>query len=286
LSENRPADNPQQKPIEREKERNAKRRTRRDDDRRGVDWEPKTRLGRMVKSGKISSMSQALASGLPLREPEIVDILLPDLEDEVLDVNMVQRMTDSGRRVKFAITAVVGNRDGYVGLGQAKGKEVGPSIRKAIDNAKLNIIEIKRGSGSWESGPGAPPTSVPFKVEGKCSSVRVTIKPAPQGTGLATGAVARHILGLAGIRDAWTFTAGQTQTTTNYAKAVFDALMRLGTTRVSAAMMEKHHIVSGGIGGMKYSGSGGRHAPLLPSEDEEPADLDELKPAETEEVTA
>ena len=71
MSENRPADNPQQKPIEREKERNAKRRGRRDDDRRSVDWEPKTRLGRMVKSGKVSTMSQAIASGLPLADASI-----------------------------------------------------------------------------------------------------------------------------------------------------------------------------------------------------------------------
>jgi small subunit ribosomal protein S5 len=261
MSENRKPDNVEQKPVERRKEKNAQRRSsaggppggRRGDDRRPSDWEPKTRLGRMVKSGQITTMSEAIASGLPLREAEIVDILLPDLTDEVLDVNMVQRMTDSGRRVKFAITAVVGNKDGYVGLGQAKGKEVGPSIRKAIDNAKLNIIEIKRGAGSWESGPGAPPTSIPFKVTGKCSSVRVTIKPAPQGTGLATGQVARHILGLAGIKDAWAFTAGQTKTTTNYAKAVFNALEQLGSTRVNPRMLQKEHIsiVSGPIGGLK-----------------------------------
>lgn len=251
MSENRPADNPQQKPIERRKERNAKKRGKRDDDRKLTDWEPKTRLGRLVQAGTISTMSEALASGLPIREPEIVDLLVPGMEDEVLDVNMVQRMTDSGRRVKFAITAVVGNKDGYVGIGQAKGKEVGPSIRKAIDNAKMNVIEIKRGAGSWESGPGAPPTSVPFKIEGKCSSVRVAIKPAPQGTGLATGAVARHILGLAGIKDAWASTSGQTQTTTNYAKAVFDALTKLNTTRINPRLAEKFNIVSGPIGGLR-----------------------------------
>jgi small subunit ribosomal protein S5 len=94
--------------------------------RRGPDWQPKTRLGKMVFSGEISTMREALDTGLPLKEPEIVDILLPGLGDEVLDVNMVQRMTDSGRRVNFVIVAVVGNEDGYVGLGRTKGKEVGP----------------------------------------------------------------------------------------------------------------------------------------------------------------
>src|SRR4030042_925001 len=96
------------------------------------DWIPKKRLGRLVVEGKITTMSEALRSRLPLREPEIVDILLPELADEVLDVNMVQRMTDSGRRVRFAITVVVGNLDGFVGLGRLKGKEDGPAIRDAI----------------------------------------------------------------------------------------------------------------------------------------------------------
>ncbi|MFB6095016.1 MAG: 30S ribosomal protein S5, partial [Halodesulfurarchaeum sp.] len=61
-------------------------------------WEPKTRLGRRVMEGEVEDMSTALNAGLPLKEPEIVDQLLPGLEDEVLDINMVQRMTDSGRR--------------------------------------------------------------------------------------------------------------------------------------------------------------------------------------------
>src|SRR4030067_869534 len=116
------------------------------------DWIPKTRLGKIVAEGKITTMSEALRSRLPLREPEIVDILLPDLADEVLDVNMVQRMTDSGRRVKFTITVVVGNYDGFVGLGRLKGKEVGPAIRAGIDAAKLEMTEGKGGCGSWRGG--------------------------------------------------------------------------------------------------------------------------------------
>ena len=79
-----------------------------------VDWIPKTKLGKLVYDGKITTMSEALRSNHVLKEPEIVDILLPEMEDEVLDVNMVQRMTDSGRRARFAITAVVGNGDGAI----------------------------------------------------------------------------------------------------------------------------------------------------------------------------
>ncbi|MCI4346893.1 MAG: hypothetical protein L3K07_09120, partial [Thermoplasmata archaeon] len=61
-------------------------------------WVPRTELGRRVSSGEITTMSEALRTGLPVREAGIVDRLLPGLHDEVLDVNMVQRMTDSGRR--------------------------------------------------------------------------------------------------------------------------------------------------------------------------------------------
>jgi len=212
-------------------------RPRRDDEKRDPrDWTPKTELGRRVKSGQVTTMKQALGTGLPLREPEIVDILLPGIEDDVIDVNMVQRMTDSGRRVRFRITAVVGNRDGYVGIGQARGKEVGPAIRKAIDNAKLGLIEVRRGAGSWQSGKGAPPTSVPFEMKGHCGATEVTLKPAPQGTGLATGDVAKQVLRLAGVQDVWSFARGQTKTTINYAKAVFNALENGSKIRI-----QEHH---------------------------------------------
>jgi len=107
-----------------------------------MNWAPKTLLGKMVKEGKITTINQALESRMPIREPEISDVLLPNLEDQVLDVKMVQRMTDSGRKVKFRITVVVGNSNGFIGLGQMKGSEVGPTIRKAIDNAKQNIVEV------------------------------------------------------------------------------------------------------------------------------------------------
>lgn len=221
---------------------------RRDDrDRDPRDWVPKTELGRRVKNGTITTMKDALATGLPLREPEIVDILLPGLEDDVIDVNMVQRMTDSGRRVRFRITAVVGNRDGYVGIGQARGKEVGPAIRKAIDNAKLGIIQVRRGSGSWESGRGAPPTSIPFKVKGKCGATEVELRPAPQGTGLATGDVAKQVLRLAGVSDVWSFARGQTKTTINYAKAVFNALEEASRMRIQGHHREALSLVEGSV---------------------------------------
>jgi small subunit ribosomal protein S5 len=195
------------------------------------DWVPKTRLGKLVAEGKITTMSDALRSRLPLREPQIVDILLPDMADEVLDVNMVQRMTDSGRRTRFSITVVVGNGNGYVGLGNARGKEVGPTIKKAIENAKLNLVELVRGCGSWECGC-MNPHSLPFKVTGRAGSTSVTLRPAPRGVGLAVNDIAKKILKLAGINDAWSFSRGQTKTTINNARAVMDALNKTTLMKV------------------------------------------------------
>jgi small subunit ribosomal protein S5 len=207
-------------------------------------WNPKTKLGKMVLSGTVTTMGEAISSGLPIREPEIVDILLPETEDEVLDVNMVQRMTDSGRRVNFVITCVVGNKDGFVGLGRARGREVGPSIRRAIDNAKINMIEIKRGCGSWECGCFRA-HSLPFKVVASSGSVEVFLKPAPQGVGLAVGDVAKSILRLAGITDAWGFTKGHTKTTVNYALAAFGALQKTAGVKVPSDLAERLKIRQG-----------------------------------------
>ena len=100
-------------------------------------WEPRTRLGQKVMAGEIITFEQALISGFPIREVEIVDALIPNLEDEVIQVNMIQRMTDSGRRVRFNVMACVGNRDGYVGLGMAKAKDVGQAIRKGNCRSKV-----------------------------------------------------------------------------------------------------------------------------------------------------
>ncbi len=210
-------------------------------------WVPKTELGRKVHSGEIATMADALRSGLPLREAAIVDKLIPMLHDEVLDVNMVQRMTDSGRRFKFAVTVVVGNGDGYVGLGRAKGREVGPTIRRAIDRAKLTLIEVYRGCGSWECGCGRPHT-VPFQVRGRSGSVVVTFKPAPQGVGLAVGDVTKPILRFAGFTDAWGYTDGHTKTTVNYAQAAFRALMALSELKLAPEDRDRLKIARGAVG--------------------------------------
>ena len=194
-------------------------------------WTPKTRLGHLVYEGKITTFDDAVATRHPVKEPEIIDVLLPELSDEVLDINMVQRMTDSGRRVKFRAAVAIGNRDGYIGFAETKDLQAGPAIRKAIETAKLNLIKINRGCGSGECGCGEAHT-VPYTVRGKAGSVTVALKPAPRGLGITSGGTARKVLQLAGIKDVWTRSSGQTRTTINFARATFEALKATTTVRI------------------------------------------------------
>ncbi|WP_393971011.1 30S ribosomal protein S5 [Oxyplasma meridianum] len=210
-------------------------------------WIPKTQLGKLVASGEIKTMSEALRTKLPLKEYQIVDYLLPNIADEVVDVERAQRMTDSGRRMNYSVTAVVGNSDGFIGLGRGKAKEAAPAIRKAINNAKINLIEIRRGCGSWECGCGRA-HSLPFEVIGKSGSVEVTLKPSPQGVGKAVGDVAKIILRMAGIDDAWGFAKGHTKTTVNYALASFDAMRNTSKMKINSAIQLSTPIYVGSVG--------------------------------------
>ncbi|RQD83783.1 MAG: 30S ribosomal protein S5 [Methanocalculus sp. MSAO_Arc2] len=195
------------------------------------DWIPVTGLGKAVAAGEYATLEEVLMSGRPIKESGIVDVFLPDLSDEVLSIDMMQRMTDSGRRIKFRAVVVVGNRDGYIGYGQGKDVQVGTAIRKAIAQAKMNIIRVRRGCGSWECGCGNP-HSIPMQVEGKAGSVRVTLKPAPKGIGLVTGEIGKKVLDLAGMKDVWVMTKGHTRTTINYAKATYEALKETNMVRI------------------------------------------------------
>ena len=188
-------------------------------------WKPVTRLGTLVQNGEIKTIEEALGSKYPLKEFQIVDALLPELSEEVLDINLVQRMTDSGRRVKFRVCTIVGNHDGYLGIGLGKDALVRSGIEKAVRDAKLNMIYAERGCGSWECNCGGA-HSIPFKVVGKSGSVVITLKPAPKGIGLATGNIPKRVLDFAGVMDVWAQTQGQTRTTFNQAYATFDALRK------------------------------------------------------------
>ena len=208
----------------------------------GEGWQPQTRLGKQVAEGEINDIDDALNSGLPLKEAEVVDQLV-NLEDEVLDINMVQRMTDSGRRVKFRCVVAVGDRDGLVGYAQGRDDQVGGAIEKAIDIAKLNLIRVPLGSGSWEDQPGGDHSLI-RKSEGTAGSVQVEVRPAPRGLGLAAAETPGYVLELAGVEDAWTKSHGNTRTTVNLAKATYNALVNAAQARVPERVHERQREVN------------------------------------------
>lgn len=204
-------------------------------------WVPKTEYGKKVKSGEIKNINDILEKGGKILESEIVDVLLPDLEYELITIGQskgkfgggkrsiwkqTQKKTKEGNKPKFATIAVIGNKKGYVGIGYGKAKETVPAREKAIRQAKLNIIKIKQGCGSWDCVCGEI-HSIPVKVSGKCSSVIVEFIPAPKGTGLVVHKELRKILDLAGIKDIYSRTFGKTNTQLNLVKACMEALKQL-----------------------------------------------------------
>lgn len=196
-------------------------------------WIPRTKLGKLVQSGQILSLDDVFTQGLRVMEPEIVDVLLPDLKQEVLGIGFVQKQTDAGEKSRFRAVVAVGNNNGYLGVGDGKAKQVRTAIDKATLQAKLKIIPVRRGCGSWECGCGQS-HSLPFRVTGKCGSVRVEIIPGPRGLGLVGGEIVKSVLTLAGVRDCWTRTYGSTSTLASAALAVYEALRNTYSTVTQA----------------------------------------------------
>src|SRR3989338_4061578 len=166
----------------------------------------------MIKEKKLDLVLNKENNKMKILEPEIVDSLI-NVESDLLSVGQSkgkfgggkrrvwrqsQKKTEEGNVITFSSVVIIGDKNGHVGMGIGKAKETLPAREKAIRKAKLNIIKVKRGSGSFE-GSSNELHSIPFKVEGKCGSVKMILMPAPQGTGLVIGKEGRKILKLAGI---------------------------------------------------------------------------------------
>ena len=222
-------------------------------------WKPKTSLGMKVKSGEIDNIDYILDNRFRILEHEIVDMLIPNLNVDLLLVGQskgkfgggqrrvfrqTQKKTQEGNKPKFGTFAIVGNEDGYIGVGYGKSKETVPAREKATRNAKQNIIKIFRGCGSWRCSCKGP-HSVPFAVEGKYGSVMIKLIPAPRGTGLCIEKECSKVLKIAGIKDVWSQTFGQTRTKINLIYACFDALKKLMEIKLQKKDEEKLSIVEG-----------------------------------------
>lgn len=229
--------------------------------RENAEWVPKTELGRKVLNNEITDIMQIFNSGRRITEPEVVDALIPNLNSEIIMIGgstgkgggirrtpskRTTRMHKSGRRFTTSALVVAGNGDGIVGLGFAAGPPAKHQelMQKALQKAKLNMIPIRRGCGSWECSC-AKPHSIPITVTGKSGSVIVELKPAPRGIGLCVSDEIKKIMSLAGVRDIWSKTRGQTQSRINLVKAVFDALKRLDRFKLQDSQVKTVGLAEG-----------------------------------------
>ena len=216
-------------------------------------WKPKTKLGREVSEGRVSSIDDIFKGSRKIKEPEIVDRLLPDLHNEIIFIGgspgkgggsrptptkRTARMHRSGRRYNILAVVVVGNMNGYLGIGKSEALDHRTAITKALENAKLNIIPVKRGCGSWECACKEK-HSIPVSVKGKSGSVTVELKPAPKGIGLCVNDEAKKLMRIAGIRDIWSKTFGDPRTRINYIFAIFLAFKEMNRMKIPESEQEE-----------------------------------------------
>jgi len=222
-------------------------------------WNPVTEIGRKVKKGEITDIEELFQKGDRIMEAGIVDQLLPDTGEELLLIGQAkgkfgggqrrifkqtQKKTSEGNKPNFMTCAVIGNKNGYVGVGVGNSKETVPSRDKAKRSAKLNLIRIRRGCGSWECSCKQP-HSIPFAVTGKCGSAMITLIPAPKGKGLCIEKECAKVLTLAGIKDVWSKTEGQTSTKLNIVQATVNALKKLSEMKIRQEDIKKLGIIDG-----------------------------------------
>jgi small subunit ribosomal protein S2e len=191
--------------------------------RKEAEWIPRTNLGKLVKMGKITSIEEIFRSSIKIRESEIVEHLLgkANLREELVSVQSVQRQTKAGQRTSMKVVAVVGNSNGFIGIGTHTSRELSSSIKGAVVKAKLNISPVRLGQ--WD-GEGELKHTIATQSSGKCGSVTVKVVPAPIGSGISCSDVHRRIFELAGIQDMFVKSYGCTKTTENLAKATIRAL--------------------------------------------------------------
>ncbi len=146
-----------------------------------------------------------------------------EFEERVVTINRVTKVVKGGRRFRFAALVVIGDKNGRVGFGTGKANEVPDAIRKAVENAKTSIIDVKLINGS-----------IPHEITGNFGAGEVFLRPASEGTGVIAGAAIRDVMELAGVTDILTKCIGS-RTPINMVRATFDGLANLTTVEEVAA---------------------------------------------------
>ena len=150
------------------------------------------------------------------------------LEDKVISISRVTKVTKGGRHFRFSATVAVGNRKGLVGIGSGKANEVPEAIKKALQAANKNVVKVALIDNR----------TIPHEATAKVGRAVVLIKPAKKGTGVIAGGAARAILELAGIKDIVSKSLGS-NTQVNVAKATLEALKSERTPANIAALRGK-----------------------------------------------
>lgn len=150
-----------------------------------------------------------------------------DLNEKVVAINRVAKVVKGGRNFRFSAVVIVGDGKGHVGIGNGKAAEVPDAIKKAIEDAKKNLIEVPIVG-----------TTVPHEYIGKFGSASVMLKPAEEGTGLITGGSVRPVLELAGYKDVRTKVLG----TNNPRNVVYATLNGLKSMETAEQVAKKRGI--------------------------------------------
>ena len=155
------------------------------------------------------------------------EIEQPEFEERVGAINRVTKVVKGGRRFRFAALVVIGDKKGNVGFGTGKSQEVPEAIKKAIENAKKNMITV-----------ATVKTTIPHPVTGVYGAGRVVLRPASEGTGVIAGGPVRAVVELAGISDILSKSLGSA-TTINVVRATIEGLKSLETVEQVAARRGK-----------------------------------------------